>query len=71
MKPVSWGEAGAALIQRRRGLSGAGLLPVPENVDRVLHCLAWQVGISFSADRLSDKGVPAGTHAHTQAKTPA
>ena len=32
-------KGGAALFQRRRGLAGAGLLPVSEGVDHVL--LAW------------------------------
>ena len=47
MKAVPGGEGGAALFQRRRGLAGTGLLPVPEGVDRVLHGLARHVGISF------------------------
>ena len=47
MKAVPGGEGGAALFQRRRGLAGTGLLPVPEAVDHVLHGLAWHVGISF------------------------
>ena len=46
----------AALGQRRRGLTGASLLPVPEGVDRVLHGLARHVGISFGVDCLSDTG---------------
>jgi hypothetical protein len=37
---------GAALFQRRRGLAGTGLPPVPESVDQVLHGLARHVGIS-------------------------
>ena len=51
MKTVPGDEGGAALFQRRRGLAGTGLLPVPEGVDRVLHGLARHVGISVSARR--------------------
>jgi hypothetical protein len=47
MKAAPGGKGGAALFQRRRGLAGTGLLPVPEGVDQVLHCLARHVGISF------------------------
>ena len=46
MKAVPGDEGGAALFQRRRGLAGTGLLPVPEGGDRVLHGLARHVGIS-------------------------
>jgi len=53
MKAAPGGEGGAALFQRRWGLAGTGLLPVPEGVDQVLHCLAWHVGISFGMGRLS------------------
>ena len=45
---VPGGEGGAAFFQRRRGLAGTGLTPVPEGLDRVLHGLAWHVGISVS-----------------------
>jgi hypothetical protein len=38
------GEGSAELFQRGRGLTGPGLLPVPEGVDRVLHCLAGHGG---------------------------
>jgi hypothetical protein len=47
MKAARGGEGGAELFQRGRGLAGAGLAPVPDGVDQVLHCLAWHGGISF------------------------
>jgi hypothetical protein len=47
MKAVPGDEGSAPLFQRRRGLAGTGLLPVPEGVDRVPHGLAGHVGISF------------------------
>jgi hypothetical protein len=46
MKAVSGDEAGAELLQCLRGLAGTGLPPLPEGVDRFLHCLARHVGIS-------------------------
>jgi hypothetical protein len=46
MKAVAGDEGGAALFQRRQGLAGTGLPPVPEGLDRVLHGLAWHVSIS-------------------------
>jgi len=52
MKDVAGDEGGAPLFQRRRGLAGTGPLPVPQGVDRVLHRLARQVGISFGLDCL-------------------
>jgi hypothetical protein len=54
MKAARWGEGGAALFQRRRGLAGTGLLLVPEGIDHFLHCLARHIGISFGVGCLSD-----------------
>ena len=48
MQAVPGDEGGAALLQRRRGLAGTGLLPVPEGLDRVLHGLARMFGISLA-----------------------
>jgi hypothetical protein len=45
-KATSGGEGGAALFQRHRGLTGTGLLTVPEGVDQVLHCLTGHIGAS-------------------------
>jgi hypothetical protein len=39
------GEGVAALFQRRRSQAGTGLLPVPDGVDRVPHCLARHIGL--------------------------
>jgi hypothetical protein len=47
MKAARGGEGGAALGQHQRGLAGPGLLPVSEDVNYVLHCLAWHVRLSF------------------------
>jgi hypothetical protein len=47
MKAVPGDEAGPALFQRRRGLPGTGLAPLPEGIDRVLHGPARHIGISF------------------------
>ena len=56
MKAVPGDEGGAELVQRRRGLAGTGLLPVPEGVDHVLHCPARHVGISSGLTWLIRRG---------------
>jgi hypothetical protein len=53
MEAVPGDEGGAALFQRRRGLAGAGLLPAPDGVDRVLHCLARHADLPFSSVTVS------------------
>src|ERR1700722_15811133 len=64
------GEGGTALLERRRGLAGTGLLPVPESVDQVLHGLTRHVGISFGQSCLATQQ-PYGTPGSSLSASPA
>jgi hypothetical protein len=64
------GEGGTALLERRRGLAGTGLLPVPEDVDQVLHGLTRHVGISFGQSCLATQQ-PYGTPGTSLSASPA
>jgi len=71
MKAARGGEASTALFECRRGLVGTGLLPIPEGVDQVRHCLAWHVGTLFGRSSLRCRlDLAEETRLHVEDKAP-